>query len=335
MGELRRDPIIGQWVVVATDKESLTPVGYERCEHVLTQEAVCQFCSGREQYTPAEVDAIRFNGSSANTPGWAARAVPNKFPALKIEGGLDKSGIGIYDISNGIGAHEVIIETPDHQKDLVDLSVQEISYVLRLYLNRGIALAKDRRFKYIMVFKNYGESAGASIEHAHSQIIALPMVPKLVKAELDGARHYTQFRGRCLFCDILEQEYADEDRIVTQNDRFIGICPYVPRYPFENWILPKEHEADFFALKDEDMMSLAGILKEMLVRMEKVLGCSYNFYIHTSPVGYKDKEMYHWHIEIVPQLVKIKGYEWGTGLYLVPTSPAVAAGYLRDVEVAG
>ena len=333
MSELRRDPIVGQWVVVATDQESLTPVGYGKQERKLTQQAVCQFCPGREGYTPPEVDAVRLDGSPVNTPGWIVRAVPNKFPALKIEGELDKRGIGIYDLSNGIGAHEVVVETPDHDKDLADLPLEGISRVLRMYLSRGLALAKDKRFKYIMVFKNYGESAGASIEHAHSQIIALPMVPKLVKAELDGARDYVKFRGRCLFCDILEQEYSDEDRIVAQNDKFIGFCPYAPHSPFENWIMPKEHNSDFFALKEEDMIDLAGILKEMILRMQKCLKCSYNFYIHTAPIGYKEKDMYHWHIEIVPQLVKNKGYEWGTGLYLVPTSPAVAAGYLRDVEM--
>jgi len=333
MGELRRDPIIGQWVVVATDQESLTPVGYDKESHERTQHSVCQFCVGRERQTPNEVDAIRFDGSQANTPGWKARAVPNKFPALKIEGELEKRGIGIYDLSNGIGAHEVIVETPDHLRDLAELSVEEISYVIRMYLNRGLALAKDKRFKYIMVFKNFGESAGASVEHAHSQIIALPMVPKLVKAELEGAQSYAKFRGRCLFCDILEQEYAEVDRIVAQNEKYVGFCPYVPRYPFENWIMPKEHESNFFTLQDADMMALSGIIKEMLLRMQKVLNCSYNFYIHTDPIDYKDKEMYHWHIEIVPNLVKVKGYEWGTGLYLVPTSPAVAAGYLRDVEL--
>lgn len=332
MGELRRDPIIGQWVVVATDQESLTPKAYERDIRPKTHQAVCQFCPGRESQTPPEVDAIRFDGSAANTPGWTARAVPNKFPALKIEGSLDKRGIGIYDVINGIGAHEVIVETPDHERDLADLSAQEISCVLRLFLNRGKALAKDPRFKYIMVFKNYGESAGASVEHAHSQLIALPMVPKLVKAELEGAGNYAKFRGRCLFCDILDQEYADEDRMISQNDKYAVFCPYVPRAPFESWILPKEHESDFFHLKDDDMMDLAAMIKDVLQRIKIVLGCSYNFYIHTAPVQYKEKEMYHWHIEIVPNLVKIKGYEWGTGLYMVPTSPAVAAGYLRDVE---
>lgn len=333
MSELRRDPIIGQWVVVATDQESLTPMGYDKEEHKRTQQAVCQFCSGRENHTPPEVDAIRFDKSPENTPGWTARVVPNKFPALKIEGNLDKQGLGVYDISNGIGAHEVVVETADHNRDLADLSVNEISYVLRLYLKRGLALAKDKRFKYIMVFKNYGESAGASVEHSHSQIIALPMVPKLVKTELDGARNYAKFRGRCLFCDILDQEYADEDRIVVQNEKFIGFCPYAPRAPFENWIMPKEHESDFFKLKEDDMMELAATLREMLLRMQKCLGCSYNFFIHTVPTNHKDKEVYHWHIEIVPNLVKIKGYEWGTGLYMVQTSPAVAAGYLRDVEL--
>lgn len=308
-------------------------MGYEKERHEREHKAVCQFCAGREKHTPPEVDAIRFDKSAANTPGWRARAVPNKFPALKIEGTLDKQGAGVYDMSNGIGAHEVVVDTPDHDRDMADLSVDEISYVLRLYLNRGLALAKDKRFKYIMIFKNYGESAGASVEHAHSQIIALPMIPKLVKMELDGALNYTKFRGRCLFCDILDQEYADEERIIAQNDKFVGFCPYVPRSPFEHWIVPKEHESDFFVLSDEDMMSLAAMLKEMLSRMQKCLGCSYNFFIHTAPIFYRDKEVYHWHIEIVPNLVKIKGYEWGTGLYLVQTSPAVAAGYLRDVEL--
>ncbi len=333
MPELRRDPIIGQWVVVAGDQESLTPKAYERQAQPRVEQAICQFCPGREGNTPPEVDAVRFDGSAPNGPGWRVRAVPNKFPALKIEGALDKRADGLYDISNGIGAHEIVVETDDHQRDLADLSPEEIVFVLRLYQNRGNNLAKDSRFKFMMVFKNYGIASGASIEHAHSQIIALPMVPKLVGAELDGARNYFKFRGRCLFCDILEQEIEDGDRVVVQNDRFIGFCPYVPRFPFEQWILPKEHNADFFSLAEGDLLPLAGMLKQMLVRMKRVLNCAYNFYIHTAPIGDKDKEMYHWHIEVVPQLVRVKGYEWGTGLYQVLTSPSVAAGYLRDVEV--
>ena len=184
-----------------------------------------------------------------------------------------------------------------------------------------------------MIFKNHGESAGASIEHAHSQIIALPMVPKAVLAELEGARAYYKYRGRCVYCDMIEQEYDDKERIVAQNDSFIAFCPYVPRYPFESWILPKDHDSRFCTLKDEDRFALAKILKGMLLRMKNCLSNpSYNFYLHVAPINYTDEETYHWHIEIVPQLTRESGYEWGTGFYMVNTSPCVAASHLRKVS---
>jgi len=334
MAELRRDPIIGQWVVVAADNESLGPETYGKVDQTRTQQAVCQFCEGREDQTPPEVECLRAPGTEANTPGWSVRVIPNRFPALRIEGDLDKRGIGLYDVSNGIGAHEILVETKDHDRDLADLSVAEITDVLRLYQSRLQNLAKDKRFKYIMIFKNYGKSAGASVEHAHSQIIALPLVPHSVQAELEGARHYFSFRGRCVYCDIIQQEVADRDRIVAQNDIFMAFCPYVVRYPFENWILPKEHEPNFCSLNDETRPHLAAILKEMLVRMQVCLSqCSYNFYLHTVPVHYKEPEHFHWHIEIVPQITRESGYEWATGLHTVRTSPGAAAGYLRGVSI--
>jgi UDPglucose--hexose-1-phosphate uridylyltransferase len=332
MGELRRDPIIGQWVIVESDEKSLPPSGYEKEPQRRTQEAICQFCNGREAYTTQEVDAIRTSGSGANSPGWIARVIPNKFPALKIEGTLDKRGSGIYDLSNGIGAHEVLIETPDHNRDLADLTVEEIGNVIRLCQNRSLNLAQDKRFKYIMIFKNYGESAGASVEHAHSQIIALPMVPKTVLAEVEGSFSYYRYRGRCLYCDILQQEFEEKERIVTQNDSFVAFCPYVPRYPFEHWILPKEHNSDFLRLSDKDRYALASILKEMLCRMKTCLeDPSYNFYVHVPPLDYENRESFHWHIEVIPQLTREAGYEWGTGFYVVRTSPSMAADYLRKV----
>jgi len=332
MGELRRDPIIGLWVEVEDKEHSLPPEAYEKEDQTRTQMAVCQFCENREGQTPPEVDAIRPEDTAPNSPGWTARVVPNRFPALRIEGDLAKRGIGIYDVSNGIGAHEVVIETKDHHRDLADLSVEEIAGVIKLVQNRSLALAKDKRFKYIMIFKNYGKSAGASVEHAHSQIIALPMVPKAVLAELEGAREYFGFRGRCVFCDIIDQELEDEERIVTQNATFMGFCPYASKYPFESWILPKEHDSHFCSLSDEQNLELAAVLKEMLTRMLGCLSnCSYNFYLHTAPVNYKETDSYHWHIEIVPQLARESGYEWGTGFYSVRTAPDAAAGYLKEV----
>ncbi len=334
MAELRRDPIIGQWVAVAADDESLGPDSYAKVDQARTQQAVCQFCEGREDQTPPEVECLRPEGSEPNTPGWSVRVIPNRFPALGIEGDLAKRGVGMYDVSNGIGAHEILVETRDHERDLADLSVEEITDVLRLYQSRSQNLAKDKRFKYIMIFKNYGKSAGASVEHAHSQIIALPMVPLSVQAELDGARHYFSFRGRCVYCDIIQQEAADKERIVVESDTFMAFCPYAVRYPFESWILPKRHEPNFCSLNDEMRSQLAAVLKEMLARMQACLaGCSYNFYLHTVPLQYQEPENFHWHIEIVPQITREEGFEWATGLHTVRTSPAAAAGYLRGVNV--
>ncbi len=330
MSEVRRDPITGRWAIVADKEESWGADRYDQETHERKHKAICQFCPGRESLTPPEVDANRHPGAAPNQPGWTARVVSNKFPALRIEGQLDKRGYGLYDVSNGIGAHEVLIETPDHDRDLADLSVNEIVDVIRLAQNRSVSLAKDRRFKYIMVFKNYGQSAGTSIEHAHSQIIALPLVPRDVLEELEGSLDYFKFRGRCIYCDIIDQERQEKERIVVENDAFISFCPYVPRYPFETWILPTEHTSDFCYLSDHDRTQLAATLREVLKRMKKTLDDpSYNFYLHVPPVNYQENQSYHWHIEIVPQLSRVAGFEWGTGFYVVRTEPGVAAGALR------
>ncbi|MCK5214622.1 MAG: galactose-1-phosphate uridylyltransferase [Candidatus Omnitrophica bacterium] len=334
MSELRRDPIIGRWVFVETDESSWHPQDYEVAKRHINQAAVCQLCPGKEAQTPPEVAAVRNNGSPENSPNWLVRVVPNKFPALKIEGELEKRGEGIYDLSNGIGAHEVLIETPDHNlTNLADFKVEDIVNVIKLYQNRSLGLAKDKRFKYIMIFKNYGESAGASVEHAHSQIIALPMVPKYVLEALEGYTNYYSFRGRCVYCDMVEQEGQQKERIVAENESFISFCPYVPRYPFECWILPKEHASEFRLLSDDDTQYLARILKETLYRIKAALGDpSYNFYIHVAPVNCGGPKNYHWHIEILPQLTRVAGFEWGTGFYIIKTSPAVAASHLRKVD---
>ncbi len=332
MSELRCDPIVGRWVVVNTD-DSMKPGDFEKEDQSLRQAATCQFCSGKERQTPPEVDALRPANSPSNSPGWQVRVVSNKFPALRIEGDLNKRAIGIFDVCNGIGAHEVVIETPDHsKKNLADFSVEDIVNVLKKYQNRVLSLARDKRFKYIMLFKNYGSSAGASVEHAHSQIIALPMVPKYVLEELEGAREYFQLRGRCVFCDIIHQEYEDKKRIIAGNDEFLSFCPFVPRYTFESWIIPKRHNSDFGSLNDGEQHHLAAILKEVLTRIKVCLeDPSYNFYLHITPVNSDYGQSYHWHFEIVPNLTRVAGFEWGTGFHVVRTSPDLAAEYLRKV----
>ena len=328
MAELRRDPIIGQWVIVHT-KDSLSPQDYEIQDQTSRHAETCQFCPGREHLTPHEVDVIRL-GNQAN---WQVRAVPNKFPALKIEGSFDAQKRGLLEIANGIGAHEVIIETPIHEQNMADLTKEEVACIIKQYQRRVIDLTRDRRFRYIVVFKNYGESAGTSVEHAHSQIIALPMIPKYVLEEIEGVRAYRQRSQRCVFCDILEQEYKEKDRILLENDHFVSFCPFVPRYSFEYWIMPKQHLSKFAALGDSECNALADILKETLVLLKNCLtNPSYNYYLHIAPVNTGIEEDFHWHMEIVPKLTRTTGFEWGTGFYVVRTSPEAAAGYLRNAR---
>ncbi|MDE2222212.1 MAG: galactose-1-phosphate uridylyltransferase [Candidatus Omnitrophica bacterium] len=330
MPELRRDPVVGRWVII--DSEHLkTPKDFPKDDNTPIRQAICPFCPGREHQTPPEVDAVRPSGSAANSPGWLVRTVPNKFPVLGSEGEFKKEGAGIYDQMSGIGAHEVVIEGPDHDKNLDQLTAEEMRAVIGQYGSRFRQLSQDSRFKYIVIFKNFGESAGATIEHPHSQIIALPMVPKTVLEELKGTEYYYQYHGRCVLCDIISQEYHDKERIVAENTSFLAFCPYAPRYCFETWIIPKGHSADFAGADDQTQFHLAQILQDVLKKVKKALGNpSYNYYLHTAPLGYANPACYHWHIEIIPKLTRSVGFEWGTGLHIVPTFPQDAARYLRE-----
>ncbi|MDP1853692.1 MAG: galactose-1-phosphate uridylyltransferase [Candidatus Omnitrophota bacterium] len=333
MAELRRDPLGGRWVIVYTDQPTL-PQDFEKESHVFKQMA-CPFCPGNESITPAEIEVIRAPGSKPNSPGWQVRVVQNKFPALQIEGDLDRRGIGIYDVSRGIGAHEVIIQSPDHKKEIADSSDEEVMNILSMYCRRSTDLANDKRFKYVLIFKNYGPSAGASLEHPHTQLIALPMIPKNVLEEIEGARDYFNYKDRCIFCDIVRQEIHEKERVIAENKYYLAICPYVSRFPFEVWIMPKKHNGYFCHISKEELPELAKILKEALQRLKVVLSDpAYNYIIHTSPVNTPEpEEGYHWHFEIMPKLTRVAGFEWGTGFYIVSTPPELAAKYLREAKI--
>ncbi|MDD4953565.1 MAG: galactose-1-phosphate uridylyltransferase [Candidatus Omnitrophica bacterium] len=330
MSELRRDPICGRWVIVDTDHPN-KPEDFEYEPHIIRGGA-CPFCYGSEAMTPPEIEAIRQPGTQPNTPGWQVRVVANKFPALQVEGELDRRGDGIYDLSNGVGAHEVLVEAPYHHKDIPDLLNSEIENFISMYCRRASDLIKDKRFKYVLLFKNFGAAAGASLEHPHTQIVALPMVPKSVMEEIKGAHSYFEYRERCVFCDIIKQETQEKERIILENKHFISFCPYVSRFPFEIWIMPKKHSGYFIQMTPEEIPALASILKETIAKLKKIfVNVSYNFIVHTSPInGDGFAEGYHWHIEFMPKLMRVAGFEWGTGFYIVPTPPEMAAKYLRE-----
>jgi UDPglucose--hexose-1-phosphate uridylyltransferase len=331
MNELRRDPVTGRWNIVFLDK--VADVSDFKAEPHPKNAKDCPFCYGREGDTPLEIVAHRRHGAP-NTPGWTVRVVPNKYPALMIEGELVKEGDGVFDLMSGVGAHEVIVDTPDHMRDMADLSYPEMEEVVWAYLGRSIDLRRDKRFKYILVFKNYGKSAGATLEHPHSQLIALPIVPKVVQEEIDGAKRYYDYKDRCVFCDMLRQENLDKERIIYDGRYFTAFCPYVSRFSYEIWILPKKHQSDFANLERDCISCLARALRDCLARIKGLLGDpSYNFIIHSSPINGHEREDYHWHIEIMPKLAKIAGFEWGSGFYINPVPPEIAAKNLLSVNI--
>jgi UDPglucose--hexose-1-phosphate uridylyltransferase len=333
MSELRRDPIVGRWVIIDVD-DPKKPEDFQVEPHHYEDATNCPFCYGNEFMTPPEIQTIRHEKTQPNTAGWQVRAIPNKFPALQIEGDLDRRGLGIFDMSNGIGAHEIIIETPYHTKDIPDLELEEIENILMMYVMRSKDLEKDKRFKYLMLFKNFGMAAGATIDHNHTQLIALPMIPKNVLEEITGATEYYGFRERCIFCDMLRQEVEEKERILCQNKSFISFCPYASRSPFEAWIVPKTHKESYCDISGDEIGDCAKILREVLRRMKVALNDpAYNFIIHTAPINGENKPGYHWHMEIMPRLSRIAGFEWGTGFYAVSTPPETAIKYLREAKI--
>jgi len=333
MPELRKDPVVGRWVIISTERSrrptNFSPTAPQRGT------GYCPFCPGQEDKTPPEVYAVRANGEGVNGGGWTVRVVPNKFPALQIEGSLDRRGEGLYDKMNGVGAHEVVIESPMHDQDLADLPVEHIEQVLQAYRARVLDLHRDRRFRYVLIFKNHGDQAGATLEHTHTQLIATPIIPKIIQEELEGARRYYELKERCVFCDMVQQETAQESgrRLVSMNDRFLAMAPFAPRFPFETWILPRRHDGSFEAIEQaEEVRDLAWMLKDTLGRLNRALNRPpYNFVLHTSPVTDQELEYYHWHIEILPKLTRVAGFEIGSGFYINPTPPEDAAQYLRGM----
>ena len=327
MPELRKDPILGRWVIISVERgkrpTDFTPVIQKK------KGGFCPFCPGNEYTTPAETLAFRPEGSKPNGPGWTLRVMPNKFPILEPSGNLRKSGEGMYDRMGGIGIHEVVVEHPDHFLSFSTMPEEAVEDILRAYYLRLTELKADQRIKYVLIFKNEGEEAGSSLEHSHSQIIGLPIVPRTVKNELQGARNHYDLKERCIFCDIIDQELSEGKRVIYENENYLAISPFAPRAPFETWILPKNHEAAFVP-QQKSFKRLAEIMQRILRQFDLMLESPpYNYIIHTAPFSEEQSEYFHWHIEIMPKLTKIAGFEWGTGFYINPTPPEEAARFMR------
>jgi len=337
MPELRHDPVQKRWVIIATERA-------RRPQDFIISTASegvgdCPFCPGHEEATPPELYRV------SNPDGtWKARCIPNKYPALRVEGELERAAAGQYDRMNGIGAHEVIIETPDHHRDISDLGIDELAAVLRIYRERLIDLSRDMRFRYILIFRNHGAAAGASLEHPHSQLIATPVTPRTVAIELESARQHYQVKERCIFCDIIAQEMQEHHRVVSVDPDFVTWCPYASRFPFEMMLAPRRHSHDFALMNDDALVKLARHLRGVVRRLKTSLDDPpYNFLLHTAPAYHLQNNRagywstitldWHWHIEILPKLSRTAGFEWGTGFYINSTPPEDAAAFLREVNL--
>ncbi|MCX7000323.1 MAG: galactose-1-phosphate uridylyltransferase [Candidatus Sumerlaeota bacterium] len=330
MPELRKDPVIGRWVIIATERAKRPSAYVPKVEQ--KKGGLCPFCFGNETHTPPEVLSYRPANTKKDTTGWWIRVVPNKFPALQVEGQPKRMGEGMYDKMNGVGAHEVIVESPEHNISIADMEEKQVEEIIWAYRDRCIELHKDLRFRYILIFKNHGREAGATLDHPHSQLIALPIVPKRVQEETAGAAKYYDYKERCVFCDIIHQELGENVRIVAENDTFLSFLPFASRFPFETWIISKNHESYFIDIQKNGVADLARILKQTLRKIKYTLGDPpYNYLIHTTPFETDATPYYHWHIEVIPKLTSVAGFEWGTGFYINPTPPEDAASYLAEI----
>lgn len=329
MSDLRKDPIVGRWVIVAENR-ARRPHDFEHGPRK-RKGRFCPFCEGNEAHTPAEILALREPNSEPNRKGWRVRVVGNKFPALEIEGDLRERDDGLYDTMPGIGAHEVIIESPRHIASTSELAEAALGEVLCVYRDRLLDLRKDRRLAYGMVFKNVGPAAGASLEHLHSQLIATPIVPINVWEEMDGSLKFYNYRGRCVYCEMIGRELECEKRIVFETPGFVAFCPFASRFAFETWILPKTHSSRYESTDGAGLKELSVVLKKVIEKLETALEKpAYNYIIHTAPFDTDEVGHYHWHIEIMPRITKVAGFEWGTGFYINPAAPESAAAALRE-----
>jgi UDPglucose--hexose-1-phosphate uridylyltransferase len=294
---------------------------------------LCPFCAGNEAETPDAI-AVYANGRH----GWLVRVVPNKFPAVTIDTAICPTCQPLSEQAAsqpvpGFGRHEVIIESPRHVASLSELTPDECKNVFAAYRDRLADLKAQKQFRYVQIFKNVGSAAGASLEHVHSQLVALPGVPEVVQHELAASHEYFQQHQKSLLPAIIEQELAAGDRIVAQYGNLVAFCPYASRFPYEVWVAPKRHAPRFEDTKAGELGELSRIMVEVIGRIERATGQSaYNYHLHTQPFDMPAADHYHWHIEIIPRLTKVAGFEWGTGCFINPHLPEAAAEHLRNVS---
>jgi UDPglucose--hexose-1-phosphate uridylyltransferase len=336
MPELRQDMATREWIVMATERARRPHdfrVKRSRADLALSGDP-CPFCPGHEGSTPPEVMAHRRVGE-ANGPGWWIRVVPNKFAALIPEGSLERNPEeGFFRKTDGVGRHEVVIESPCHDLCIPLMDDWQVEEILWAYRERFLALQNDPRVRLIIIFKNHGLGAGTSVQHSHSQIIATSVFPLNVRNKLYEAARYHDENGRCVYCDMLNEELRAGKRIVQETDAFVVYHPFASRAPFETWIVPKAHEACFALISPDDLKRLAHALRAAWVKLHEALNDpDLNYVLHSTRSAHEGREYYHWHLQIIPRLTTPAGFELGSGMYINTALPEETAAFLRGMRL--
>lgn len=334
MPELRQDPATKQWVIIATERAK-RPTDFARTNPAISlpaYQANCPFCPSNESMTPPETMAYR-KGGAPNGPDWWVRAFPNKFSALTPEGSLSRQETeGFFRKMDGVGQHEVIVESPQHNLCIPLMSDRQVEEILLAYRERYLALREDPRFKLIIIFKNHGSRAGTSLEHPHSQLVVMPIVPLTIRYRFEKAAGHFDDEGTCVYCDILREGLRMRSRLILESDRFATFHPFASRAPFETWIIPKKHHASFGSISVDESKEFAWVLKKTLSQLYRGLNNpDYNYIIHSAPIKDEQEEYFHWHLQILPRLVTPAGFELGTGMFINTALPEETAAFIRNL----
>lgn len=332
MPELRQNIVTKEWVIIATERAKRPGFYMEADNHVITstrklQDPNCPFCPGNEELD-LEVERIPFSAE------WQVRTVYNKYPALSKDLDMTRTYDGVQRWIAGVGHHEVVVDHPRHNTTMALMRVEEVALVMDMFYNRGWAIQNDRRIEQIVYFKNHGERAGASIDHPHNQIIALPVVPSHIRQRTEEARRYFDDTGDCVFCVMLKDELSRQVRLVTTSKHFAAFVLYAAPSPFYIWIMPRRHSVNFLYTDEEERADLARILRDVLRRV--FIGLRdppYNLVLRTAPVKELNNDYLHWHLEIIPRLKRTAGFELGSGMFINPTLPMDCAAFLRNVKI--
>ena len=332
MSELRKDPTTQEWVIIAPERANRPqqPPKIRRADALPNWDASCPFCPGNESQTPPEVLRLPLSGQS---PAWEVRVVPNLFAALTFNGDIARRAEGnLFRKMNGIGMHEVIIESPSHNTPMALMPYQQLERVVIAYQERYNALKRNHQLKFITIFKNHGRASGTSLVHPHTQLVATPIPAPSYHRRLNVAVDYYSDTGKCLYCDLLTEELHKDERIVAHTKEFVIFHPYASRVPWETWIIPKRHYASFGLFPSEYLAELAMVLKDTLLCLYRGLdNPAFNLIVDTTIPEDEEDPYYHWHIRIIPRMALIAGFEMGSGIYISTALPEDTASHMRQI----